>query len=555
MSSNRHLADASRRDGVKHVAVVGLVLAVALGVGALGWQALDGSDPAASADPVDCTVRTLSISVAPELERIVDEAADDIGDANPCLALDVTGETVAELDAAQAEVGEGEHDALPDLWIPESPAWRGVVTRAGKSGRVVSPAVATTPVGLATGRGTPAPASWLDTLASDQLVVRDPSANGGAALALVAPLAETRATGVSAEEFQSRLVPLAQGYGAMVASGTTDQTNPDTIAATSRRLIPLTEHEFLVARLGNASLTWRAPATGSPLLSYPLVQPTAGGLEVGNRGIDVVGAMADLLLEWFAGEEGRDELADAMLRGPDGVPLPDSDLKDGRRLDEPDQDAADAVLRSWRTLTVPSSLLTVIDASGSMDFDAGGSTRMALATDAARTALDAFPGHARIGLWAFSIGQGGPGQDWRELAPLRRLDSPAEGYATHKELLAAQTGVLPRITNGGTGLYDTVLAAYRTAVREYNPNYFNSVVVLSDGANDDPGSISQQELLRRLEALRDESRPVRIIGVGISTDADMDALAKIGTATKGQAYLAENPQDILGVLASALLAR
>src|SRR3546814_12873925 len=59
---------------------------------------------------------------------------------------------------------------------------------------------------------------------------------------------------------------------------------------------------------------------------------------------------------------------------------------------------------------------------------------------------------------------------------------------------------------GGTGLYDTTLAAFRSAQKDYDPDYFNAVVLLSDGANDDPGSMRQADLLK---ALRDEADPER----------------------------------------------
>ena len=68
-------------------------------------------------------------------------------------------------------------------------------------------------------------------------------------------------------------------------------------------------------------------------------------------------------------------------------------------------------MRNFQVLTVPSSLLAVVDASESMNLVAAdGQTRMDFAVNAALTALDAFPGHARIGLWGFSTEQrGGPG--------------------------------------------------------------------------------------------------------------------------------------------------
>jgi hypothetical protein len=189
-----------------------------------------------------------------------------------------------------------------------------------------------------------------------------------------------------------------------------------------------------------------------------------------------------------------------------------------------------------------------------MDFETGAGTRMEVAVDAARTALGVFPDQARVGLWLFSIDQGGAGTDYRELEPLRRLDAQVGDASQRQALDSAISGAVDE-TEGGTGLYDTTLAAYREAVKRFDEGYFNSVVIISDGANDDPGSLELPGLLKALEKERDPGRPVRIIAIGISQDADMASLKKIAAATHGAAYAAEDPRDILTVMSEALLGR
>ncbi|WP_457205990.1 VWA domain-containing protein, partial [Nocardioides sp. P5_C9_2] len=114
---------------------------------------------------------------------------------------------------------------------------------------------------------------------------------------------------------------------------------------------------------------------------------------------------------------------------------------------------------------------------------------------------------------------------------------------------------LSGLTGGGTGLYDTALAAYRQALRDYRPGYSNAVVLMTDGENEDPGSIALAELVRRLRELRDPERPVRVVGIAISDDADLGALQRMADATDGDAYLAAEPEDILEVFARAVLSR
>ena len=122
---------------------------------------------------------------------------------------------------------------------------------------------------------------------------------------------------------------------------------------------------------------------------------------------------------------------------------------------------------------------------------------MQLAVNVAKTALQVFPDRARIGLWVFSIDQGGPGQDWRELEPMRRLDATVDGVS-QRDLLDSKAEEMLALTNGGTGLYDTTLAAYRQALKDYDPAYSNSVILMTDGANDDPGSMSLDRLVQKL---------------------------------------------------------
>jgi hypothetical protein len=537
-------------------AVIGLVLAL---IAAGGWSALQifGGDDSSAAS-ADCEATTVTLVVAPAMADLVDAAVASLEDNGQCVELDVSTATAVEVAAAQDEVDEGEEDVLPDLWVPESPAWQTVLTGAGLTGKVLVPALAASPVGLASGSTRPAPATWLEALSSRRLVKLDPLASGAFAQTLLAPLAEAADAGGDVAAAQSALVPVAQKFGAKMAAGRNRPVTIDTIPVGSKRLIPVTEQDILIARRGNSALTWTTPRTGAAVLNFPLIQPDAGsgGISVGSGSLDVAGRTGEKIAAWFTSEEGIAAIAGVKLRAPDGTPLPDDEsVSAPNLLPAAERSQVDATMKSWGILTVPSSVLAVIDASSSMDTVEGTSTRIGLAVGAAVTALDAFPDHARIGLWVFSIDQGGDGQDWREMAALRRLDAPTGDGGKQAELLRAQAEVLPRLTGGGTGTYDTVLAAYRAAAREYNPAYYNSVVLMTDGANDDPDSISLSQLLAELEALHDPDRPVRIIPVGISANADMESLNQIADATGGQAYEARDPQDILKVLASGLLSR
>ncbi len=537
------------------LAVIGVVLALVV---ATGWfvVSLFGDEGSAAA----CTaadVTTVTMAVAPAMADLVDEAVDAMGESSQCIELEVTTATVAEVSAAQDEVDEGEEDALPDLWVPDSPAWQLVLSDAGLTGKAIVPALATTPVGLASGSTFRVPRTWLEALSSPRLVKNDPKENGASALAMVAPFSEAAEGIGDIATAQRSIVPVAQRFGAKMAAGRERPITIDTIPGGSKRLIPVTERDFLIAKRGNDALTWVEPATGVAVLTFPLVQPNAGagGIGVGSGSLDVAGRTGERLAQWFTTEEGLAAIAGDQLRGPDGAPLPDDEsITTSKQLPAAQSNQVKATMDSWFTLTVPSSILAVLDASDAMNASVGGATRLELATGGALTALGALPDHARVGMWAFSNDLGGSGQDWRELAPLRRLDAPIGQDKTQVDLIREGIDSVPGYAGGSTGLYDTVLEAYRTATREYNPAYVNSVAIFSGGSNN-TGSLTLAQLVSELESLHDPDRPVRLIMIGIGGGADQTTLAQMTEVTAGSVFEANTPDGLLTVLAQSLLSR
>ena len=92
-------------------------------------------------------------------------------------------------------------------------------------------------------------------------------------------------------------------------------------------------------------------------------------------------------------------------------------------------------------------------------------------------------------------------------------------------------------------------------VTEYDPDYVNSVVIMTDGKNDDPGGgLDLNQLLVRIKATSKGDRPVRVITIGMG-EADPRALQAISKATGGTSYIANTPADIQRVFVQALLAR
>lgn len=226
--------------------------------------------------------------------------------------------------------------------------------------------------------------------------------------------------------------------------------------------------------------------------------------------------------------------------------------KDDSEFTPVDATTLQRTLDEWAQLAKPFHSLVAIDVSGSMGYEAlpNGATRMDLTRGAAVAAVEMFPDHDSLGLWIFSRTLDGA-KDYIELAPVEELGAEENG-TTHREALLANQSALQHMPGGYTGLYDTTLAAFRQALSEDAPDSLKTVIILTDGEDIDEGSIGLDNLLKALEEEQDPEHPVRIITVGISSEANEDALRQISEATGGSSHIAEQPEDIQEVFIKAL---
>ncbi|MCO7218373.1 hypothetical protein [Klenkia sp. PcliD-1-E] len=135
----------------------------------------------------------------------------------------------------------------------------------------------------------------------------------------------------------------------------------------------------------------------------------------------------------------------------------------------PNADPLDPAALATRvaSLVTPSRLLTVVHVSQSMNAAVGEGTRATVARDALITGLSGSRTGAQQ-VCGFAAGLVGD-QDWQEKRPPRPFGAIDEGR-TQRELLAGQFApLLQQMSGGGTGLYDTVMAAVRAARGGYDP--------------------------------------------------------------------------------------
>lgn len=511
-----------------------VVLLLVLGAGFAGWRVLgpgnDSGDGDQSSNDAACG-DGVTIATTEDFAPALRNSLRDRG----CNEVIVEPEDPSEVVTAAVSGNN-----VPDYWIPDSTLWVDRVAQSTKLKPVtLVKSTAATPVVLAAA-GTAPPSTWSASLSTPGLVLGDPL-NDTTSAAPLFLATENRATSAVV----TAIAPQAQ---AQAASASAPLEVPGRIAAIDRDNVgftPATEQAVLIS---GGTVTAKAPAGGTWMLTYPLTETATG-----DRA-DELSATTEMLKKLVASPAFVANLKLSQFRPASGAPIPGG-VGNVKVLAPPQPEAVGSTLSSWTTLAVPTQSLTIIDVSGSMDYatDTGG-TRIGLTVAATKEGLSLFPNGSSMALWAFSERLGGGDQDWKELVPLRRLDAYVAGR-TQREEISRELDGLRNLTDGGTGLYDTTLAGYQYAQAHYDPKAVNSVLLFSDGANDNPGSISLDDLLEKLANLANPDKPVNIITIGISKDADNDALRKIADATGGFSIIAERPEDMATLFRQAMQAR
>jgi hypothetical protein len=490
----------------------------------------------------------ISLSTTPELQSSLEAAAKSLStkggdDGTPCLQFTISAAPSAKV----AQDIAGSTDNRPDLWIPDSSLWVAQADDGESVPTIAVPSIATSPLVLV-GRNTnfADTSSWLSALGKAQPALLDPLGTSPGALALLAIQSERQRTSASDTQVASVIVPLAQRLGSMAKPytdvnalfGRADQDG-------STVVVPASEQSFVKYQEDHPDAQLKAvvPATGTLSLDYPIVVTAKSDAE---QATDAAKALAGELLTDSSSQARdaagfRDALFSSLTAG--------RGVGDITQLTKPTGEAIDKTLLTWTRLSLSTHSLAVIDISGSMAELVGPKTRMQLTIEAAGGGLSLFPNSASLGLWTFSTKIGPDGADYKELVPIAPLSD------RQRKKILDNLKIQRPIPNGSTGLYDTAIAAVRAVRQQYDSKAVNSILLFTDGKNDDPGSPSLEQTVQTLRGLRDPARPVRIIALGMGPEANAEELRALAAATGGQSYVARNPGDLRQVFIDALQSR
>ncbi|WP_210585937.1 substrate-binding and VWA domain-containing protein [Streptomyces sp. GESEQ-35] len=551
-----------------------LVLAIAGGTAVAVQSGLLSFGSSCQEDPV-----RLKLAAAPDMAPALREAAkrareDEVTSDGRCVAVSVTARDAYKVADELATGGKADIQ----VWVPDSDVWVQRVTADGGATQVTPVGtVASTPVGVAM---VPAVAkslgwpkrtySWIElagaSLQEDgvRLGAADPARSATGLLALTqlgTAAAKIKGGDTQAAALMKTLSQRTSDSDTQVLdtlprdSSGTEQGNPK-----RNQALILTEQAAFAynsSAAGAGSLDMFYPKDGLPRLDYPytLVDQTRLSTDESRAAIRFTTYLRQQeqrrVLENYGFRTSDDDVSEALVTKAGGSRPQPYTQPAARPADEI---ALQEALGTW-TITVQSARIsTVVDASSSMSEPVGntGQTRMDVTKASLLQALATFTPEDEIGLWDFSTKLDGD-KDYRVLTPTKRLGDRA-GDGTQRDRLSAAFSALAPVPNGATGLYDTTLAAYRAATSSYGRGKFNALVILTDGVNQDPGSISRADLIDQLKQLTNPERPVPLIMIAVGPDADLEEAELIAKATGGSGHEVSDPAQIHSVILQAIVA-
>ncbi|MFF4183062.1 hypothetical protein ACFYZ9_07725 [Streptomyces sp. NPDC001691] len=518
-----------------------------------------------------------SPDVAPAVEAVADRARQEkITSDGSCMDVRVSAR-----DSYQVAASFAAH-AKPDfsVWIPDASMWVDRVKDTGGSATVVTAGhVAASPVALAAVPAAAKSLGWPAKTYTWAAVAEAAGQNGTVRLGSADPahsacgLLALSSVGKSAAsgggDGAARTAALAKLLSQRVSDhdGQVVDTLPrDNSAAESgnarrNQALFLSEQAAFAYNASHGAdrrVRLFYPKDGAPQLDYPYTMIREAGMRTNEsraamRFLTLLGDPGSVRVLAAQGFRAPGESLAAPVASAAGGSSPQPYA--GATAEPPSAQELQDALGMW-TITVQSArLTTVVDVSGSMAAivpGSGGRSRMEVTRASLLRALARFTPDDEMGLWDSSTRLDGS-RAYRELVPTARLGDPVGAGRTQRDRLSDAFAALRPVPGGATGLFDTTLAAYQEATRTYASGKVNAVVLLTDGAHEDPGSISRADLVARLEKLTDPSKPVPLIVIAVGPDADRDEVRQIARATGGAGYQVNDPAGLQAVILGAIV--
>jgi hypothetical protein len=536
----RHRSTRPGRSVLWGVAI--LLTAVAVTSGAIMFvqrgPARSGASPGSSSLTAESTCgRTLRVVTARSFAPVLSAVQRQLATGPDCVALDAV---VVDGRAAADRVAERE----ADVWIPDDASWA-AVARGGllaEDGRAGSGTVlATSPIYMVTDAATAATVtaaggSWLGLSGlvgrpdKVRLAVRDPNGSGDGMVA-AGSLGESVWIKHGMDASSAALSAALKQTRTVSGRGPALPDRPGEVG-----LVP--EYALLSAPATAADAVALPGTDHTALLRYAWL-PSAAAVAAPERAAALDRLLGVLKSPARAGAYTAAKLRRADGAAPAGAPAGRLPRLTAEPFEILEPHHVDHVFAAWYVQDRRSSILLAVDVSGSMAQIAPGTDTplIKLVQQGCLAVGQMLPDQSALGLWEFGS-QLDPPRDYRALLPTAPLgEGQRAGLAgAVNQLVAQQTG---------TGLYDTILATYKSATGSYQADMANEVVVFTDGRNeDDSVSIDIAQLTVGLKKAADPKRPVQLTVVAFGGQPDVKGLQAAVGPVGGYVSAVRTPEEV-----------
>jgi Bacterial extracellular solute-binding protein/von Willebrand factor type A domain len=555
--------------------------------GAIGLVVLLGAGFYALADSKGgCSGSSIKLNVvaAPDIAPAVSDISNNFNKADHAVEGRCVQAVVKAADPALTTTelsgqGSAPGEVRPDVWVPDSSLW---VTLVGSSPgganavRLTPTSLAESPILVATTRAYANKLKQQGIQPTWDMLLKATDALAAGAV--------TKNAMLPADSVHLQILDPtrnAAGLGTVVMTHMLLQSDPnataiftqmvrsvqDSISPDTKSLFGVFKHNFhgrTPIVIAPEQAVWKYNQT-KPSTALSAIYPAEGMLKMDYPVATVTQddtklRAAQLLENDMSTANARADVRSLGFRTPDGLPGDGFTAANGvsprmpRALPTPASTDVDDSVQAWTKLSLGIRMLTLLDISGSMNTPVSpGVTRMQATAQAAQGGLALLPASSDLGLWTFSTNLVGK-QPYRVEVPLGALNSRV-GSGTRREAVLNALGRIRPKPNGDTGLYDSVLAAVRSMQKSYRPDMYNSVLVLTDGYNDNKGGLTLKQLETTLKKEYNPDQPVMVIFIGLGTGVDMNSMQQIATQTDGAAYDAAQPSDIAKIFLATIARR
>ncbi|MFC6010619.1 substrate-binding domain-containing protein [Nocardia lasii] len=501
----------TRSRGISKGPVIAVAVLVVVIVAVFAWFQLSdraqSTDVAAAAECVEGPA-SLEVSVDPAIAGPVREAAERYNAAEPrvrdhCARVNVTARPAAALVAGLADSASWD-PALgpqPGLWIADSSRSIELVRVPGLiEGTPAS--IATSPIVLAVPDALRQALeqhriTWGDLPRLQQGSLEEIGLSGWGGLRMALPSGDaTTAAAASIGSALSGTEPLAEqgaASGQVVAAisglAVDAQTPPDSMAAMSQITGAPTDPVHAVAapqqQLGTGGLTAYRPLGSAPLADYPAALLSGPWVDKTQN------LIASRFIDFLRAPEQAGALA-AQGFGP----------AIGSAPANPPRAVLEKVRATLDNPVLGVNATVLLDVSSSMGTAEGSTTRLSNSIAAVASTLQVMPPDFGLGLWTFGKNLDGANPYQVQVATGILTDSQRNAVGS------AITTVKPSQQSADQA-YPSLLAAYKAAVAAYSPGRTNSILLITDGPDDD-SSLTGSALVEQITAATSSGKPVRI---------------------------------------------